>query len=177
MPYHCQGFVRRDVEYVGQKGPCRPWERILITCASSIWRNSRWWWKLLFVFLYNNSVMKLVNTKMFYWSYGSCMAQHDPSPANRNIGSVNGPLTRNVKIAGAHAPEMPGCFSQPPRVSNLDMHHGTCVTHVPWCMPGSLTSGFPCSRQRGKRSRHFRRMDNPLFYVSGTRPPREWLSD
>ena len=19
-----------------------------------------------------------------------------------------------------------------------DMHHGTCVTHVPWCMPGSL---------------------------------------
>ena len=24
-----------------------------------------------------------------------------------------------------------------------DMHHGTCVTHVPWCMPGSLTSGFP----------------------------------
>ena len=22
------------------------------------------------------------------------------------------------------------------------MHHGTCVTHVPWCMPGSLTRGF-----------------------------------
>ena len=22
------------------------------------------------------------------------------------------------------------------------MHHGTCVTHVPCCMPGSLTSGF-----------------------------------
>ena len=21
------------------------------------------------------------------------------------------------------------------------MHHGTCVTHVPWCMPGSLTCG------------------------------------
>ena len=21
------------------------------------------------------------------------------------------------------------------------MHHGTCVTHVPWCIPGSLTGG------------------------------------
>ena len=31
-----------------------------------------------------------------------------------------------------------------------DMHHGTCVTHVPWCMPGSLTSGFLSSRGRKK---------------------------
>ena len=26
-----------------------------------------------------------------------------------------------------------------PRVSDPDMHHGTCLTHVPWCMSGSLT--------------------------------------
>ena len=51
-----------------------------------------------------------------------------------------------------------------------DMHHGTCVTHVPWCMPGSLTIGFLWSRWRGKRSRHSRRMRNPQFYVSGQRP-------
>ena len=25
-----------------------------------------------------------------------------------------------------------------PLVSDPDMHHGTCVTHVPWCMSGSL---------------------------------------
>ena len=53
-------------------------------------------------------------------------------------------------IAGAHAPGMPGTFSPPPRVSDPDMHHGTCVTHVPWCMPGSLTSSFLWSRWRGK---------------------------
>ena len=35
------------------------------------------------------------------------------------------------KIAGAHAPGIPGAFSPPPRVSDPDMHHGTCVTHVP----------------------------------------------
>ena len=28
-----------------------------------------------------------------------------------------------------------------PLVSDHRMHHGTCVTHVPWCMSGSLTRG------------------------------------
>ena len=28
-----------------------------------------------------------------------------------------------------------------PVVSDPGMHHGTCVTHVPWCMSGSLTRG------------------------------------
>ena len=62
---------------------------------------------------------------------------------------------------------MPGAFFPPPPVSDLDMHHDTCVTHVPWCMSGSLTSGFLWHRWRGKRSRHSRRMHNPQFYVSG----------
>ena len=35
-----------------------------------------------------------------------------------------------------------------PLVSDPGMHHGTCVTHVPWCMSGSLTRGVgenvPC---------------------------------
>ena len=35
------------------------------------------------------------------------------------------------------------CF---PRVSDPDMRHGTCVTNVPWYMPGSLTCGFIWSR-------------------------------
>ena len=65
---------------------------------------------------------------------------------------------------------MQGTFSPPPRNSNPDMHHGTCVTHVSWCMPGSLTSGFLWSRWRGKRSRHSRCMRNPQFCVSGKRP-------
>ena len=54
------------------------------------------------------------------------------------------------EIAGAHAPGMPGTFSPSPQVSDPDMHHGTCVTHVPWCMPGSLTTGFLWNRRRGK---------------------------
>ena len=61
-------------------------------------------------------------------------------------------------------------FPRHPRISDPDMHHGTCVTHVPGCMPGSLTSGFLWSRWRGKRSRHSWRMRNPQFYVSGKRP-------
>ena len=61
---------------------------------------------------------------------------------------------------------MPGKFSPPPLVSDPHMHHGTCLTHVPWCMPGSLTSGFLWNRWRGKRTRHSRRMSNPQFCVS-----------
>ena len=79
------------------------------------------------------------------------------------------------KIAGAHAPGMPGTFSPSPQVSDPDMHHDTCVTHVPLCMPGSLTSSFLWNRRRGKRSRHSRRMRNLQFYVSGKRPMGEWL--
>ena len=32
-------------------------------------------------------------------------------------------------------------FQRKPLVSDPGMHHGTCVTHVPWCMSGSLASG------------------------------------
>ena len=81
-----------------------------------------------------------------------------------------GPLTRYPKFRVTRVPRMPGTFSPPLRDSNPDMHHGTCVTHVPWCMPGSLTSGFLWNQWRGKRSQHCRRMHNPQFGVSGKRP-------
>ena len=74
------------------------------------------------------------------------------------------------KIAGAHAPGMPGTFSPRPQVSDPDMHHGTCVTHVPWCMPGSLTSGFLWNRRRGKTFPAFPAHAHPQFCVSGKRP-------
>ena len=39
-----------------------------------------------------------------------------------------------------------------PLFSDPDMHHGTCVTHAPWCMSGSLTrpggenfTAIPCA--------------------------------
>ena len=80
------------------------------------------------------------------------------------------PLARYVKLRVVHALEKPGMFSSPPQISDPDMHHGTCVRHVPWCMPGSLTIGFRWSRRRGKRSRHSRRMRKPQFCVSGKRP-------
>ena len=82
----------------------------------------------------------------------------------------HGHLVRYVKLRVTHAPGMPGTFSSLPWVSDPDIHHGTCVTHVPWCMPGSLTSGFFWIRSQGKRSRHSRRMRNPQFYISGKRP-------
>ena len=80
------------------------------------------------------------------------------------------PLARYVKVRIAHALGMPGPFSPPSRFCDPDMHHVTYVTHVPWCMPGSLFSGFLWSQWQGKRSRHSRRMHNPRFCVSAKRP-------
>ena len=82
----------------------------------------------------------------------------------------HGPVARYAKLGVAQAAGMPETFSPPLRVSDPDKHHGTCVTHVPWCISGSLTSGFLWNRWRGKCSRHSRRMDNPQFFLSGKRP-------
>ena len=75
--------------------------------------------------------------------------QYWPSPRTLQCitnGHDHGPLTRYVKLRVAHAPGMPGTFpchwlQRKPLVSYPGMHHGTCVTHVPWCMSGSLTRG------------------------------------
>ena len=79
-------------------------------------------------------------------------------------------LQRFDRIVGCACAGNAGIVFPPPRVSDPEMHHGTYVTHVPWCISGLLTSGFLWSRWRGKRSRHSRRMRNPQFYVSGKRP-------
>ena len=63
---------------------------------------------------------------------------------------IHGPLARYVKLRVAHAPGMSETYSPPPQVSDPDMHHVTCVRHVPWCMPESLTCGFLWSRRQGK---------------------------
>ena len=39
-----------------------------------------------------------------------------------------------------------------PLVSDPGMHHRTCVTHVPWCMSGSLTNGGGEKRSRYSRA-------------------------
>ena len=44
------------------------------------------------------------------------------------INIDHGPLARYIKLRVAHALGMPGTFSSPPRFSDPDMHHGTCIT-------------------------------------------------
>ena len=78
-----------------------------------------------------------------------------------------GPFASYVKFRVAHAPGMPGTFSPPPPVSDPDMHHGTCVTHVPWCMPGSLNSGFPLKSVAGKTFPAFQAHAQPSHWNEG----------
>ena len=56
------------------------------------------------------------------------------------------PLTIYVKLCVRMRRECRERFARhrlprKPLVSDPGMHHGTCATHVPWCMSGSLTRG------------------------------------
>ena len=99
----------------------------------------------------------------------STMSMHHASNV-KTIAWASYHIRKLTGCACARPWGMLGTFFPPPRVSNLNMHRGTCVTHMPWYMPGSLTSGFLWSRWRGKRSRQSQRMPNPQFYVSDQRP-------
>ena len=46
------------------------------------------------------------------------------------LAAGHGPLARYLRLRVAHAPAMPETFSPPPRVSDADRHHGTCMTNV-----------------------------------------------
>ena len=64
-------------------------------------------------------------------------------------------LRNNTQWASCQIRKLAGCacagnagnvfprrrLQRKPLVSDSGMHHGTCVTHVPWCMSGSLTRG------------------------------------
>ena len=53
-------------------------------------------------------------------------------------------------------------FQRKPLVNNSGMHHGTWVTHVPWCVSGSLI------RDGGKKGLTF--LAHAQFFVSNKRP-------
>ena len=95
---------------------------------------------------------------------------HDQPVSRGYYGDRIGLLVKYGKLRVAHTPGIPGPFSPPPQVSDPDMRHGTCVTHVPWCTPGSLTSGFLWSQWWWKHSQHSRRMRNLQCYAYGKRP-------
>ena len=92
----------------------------------------------------------LINFTHFHEVYFTVTRESCDCPINQcaHVCSkvVHEPLARYAKLRVAHAPGIRGTFSSPLRVSDPDMHHSTCVKHVPWCMPGSLTSGFRWSR-------------------------------
>ena len=55
--------------------------------------------------------------------------------------SIHGPLAKNLNYGLCMHSQ---CGKRFPHywVSDSHLHHGTCVTHVPWCILGSLSSGF-----------------------------------
>ena len=132
----CNNFVWNLIEVIfGSAGGFEPTERLSVIWTSVIllpirlkikyfnhfsWYNSSrvYLWKLI------SNVIKMLAT---VWQ---------PPWASDQIR----------KMRGCACSGNAGIVYQPPTSKKLlindpDMHHGTCVTHVSWCMSGSLTRG------------------------------------
>ena len=109
-----------------------------------------WWYDITFIWRYCHGTIPqlIINNGTWCNTAYSCKQRY----------TINATVFKKTKIwtsyqirkiAGCACAEIAGNVYPPPRVSDPDMHHGTCVTHVPRCMPGSLTSGFIRSQWRG----------------------------
>ena len=115
-----------------------------VQLITSHYLNQYWWRSTTLTIIIGPKWFKMVGTQLLEEQWQKHYVIHVC------VWKSHGPLDRYAKLRVAHAPGMPGTFSPPPRVSDPDMHHGTCVTHVPWCRLGSLTSGFPLKSMAGK---------------------------
>ena len=78
-----------------------------------------------------------------------CLKREPPDcqiTACQHTGWHHGLLTRHINCGLRMRPECRESFphhrlQRKPLVSDPGMQHGTCITHVPWCMLGSLTRG------------------------------------
>ena len=113
---------------------------IRVSCGEEI--------RIIILALYRSETLRVVSCLCLCTRW-RLMHSLRPRPCSTCICSSLWASCQIRKIAGAHAPGMPGTFSPSLQACDPDMHHGTCVTHVPWCMPGSLTSGFLWNRRRG----------------------------
>ena len=98
------------------------------------------------IFMYTNCLCHSYTTIKIYLDLAGKTGDEYTPKAHQVITWFNGSL-----------PDTPNCrlcmrrecrerflrhrFQRKPLVNDLNIHHGTCVTHVPWCMSGSLTHG------------------------------------
>ena len=130
------------------------WTYFTSTGHTHIQRTPQWLFYVECNHWNGNVILMKVSLLTAYDCTGRCQIWHNDNfrgcqSMQLRHNDLYGPLARYVKLRVAHAPGMTGTFSPPPRISDSNMHRGTFVTHVPWCMPGSLTIGFHWSRWRG----------------------------
>ena len=118
-----------------------------------------------------NGVFKSPVTQLFFNSFFKLIIIIIKNPSQHRIASPWASYQIRNIAGWACAGNVGNVFrprhrlQRKPLVSDPGMHHGTWVTHVPWCMSRSWCN----PRWRGKRSRHSQRMHSPQFYVSGKR--------
>ena len=111
------------------------------------WRDfcGRTWSLVLYI---SNCLVGHLSDKQYIW-----WINITPYQTKRQVSHFDWRVKNNVTIwASYQIRNIAGCacagnagnvfprrrFQRKPLVSDPGMHHGTCVTHVPWCMSGSL---------------------------------------
>ena len=84
--------------------------------------------------------------RFFHWTCDE-MSLHHCNPIYMSHSSLQLASCQICKIAGCACTGNAGNvfprqrFQRKPLIGDPGMHYGTCVTHVPWCMLGSLNRG------------------------------------
>ena len=99
-----------------------------------------------------DSSITVVWTKWLSWTMSELFHRYSPFKMGAEIEARStdtrrdGSLTRYENCGLRMRRECRDCFlrhrlQRKQLISDPGMRHGTCVTHVPWCMSGSLTRG------------------------------------
>ena len=82
-----------------------------------------------------------VTTNVWAWGIWKSTNINDTATNNSSRQWASYQIRKIVGCACAGNVSPRRRIQRTPRVADPGMHHGTCVTHVSWCMPGLLTRG------------------------------------
>ena len=122
-------FIRRNQHSLLENDPCVHFLQFFSSICSQL--------NIRVVCHCMSKVSRGYRTLFLLWSLFSCVTSPRVPWASYQIRKIAGcACAGNAGNIFLRRP-----FQRKPLISDPGMHYGTCVTHVPWCMSGSLTCG------------------------------------
>ena len=120
---------------------------VTIYVAHSLSHKKSWWkliWTLESFYWEYNVKLSIHSTVRIYFGYSFlciCLCQ-EHKRKTMAMGLLSDAYNCGLRMRQECRERFPRHrLQRKPQVSDPGMHHGTCVTHVPWCMSRSLIRG------------------------------------